>query len=118
MTVGTGRRSPAVARRVREDLEALFADARLARLLDRLAALRASLPRGERAARLAAAVKGFAVEVRLRFPDVVRARRRCVAFGDQPSPTRGDELAARSVRRRIDAAAVASRTHRKRGTVD
>ena len=33
-----------------------------------LRALRASLPRGERAARLAEAVKGFAVEARLVFP--------------------------------------------------
>jgi precorrin-2 dehydrogenase/sirohydrochlorin ferrochelatase len=68
MTFSTGGKSPGTARRVREDLEALFADPRFARFIDRLAALRATLPRGERAARMAEAVKGFAVEARLRFP--------------------------------------------------
>jgi precorrin-2 dehydrogenase / sirohydrochlorin ferrochelatase len=31
--------------------------------------MREKLPRGERAAKMAEAVKGFAVEARLRFPD-------------------------------------------------
>ncbi|MFT3767802.1 MAG: NAD(P)-dependent oxidoreductase [Minicystis sp.] len=69
MTFGTDGASPGAARRIREDLEALFADPRFARFVERLAALRASLPRGQRAARMAEAVKGFAVEARLRFPD-------------------------------------------------
>jgi precorrin-2 dehydrogenase/sirohydrochlorin ferrochelatase len=68
MTFSTGGASPGTVRRVREDLEALFADARLGPFLERLAALRATLPRGERAARMAAAVRGFAIEARLRFP--------------------------------------------------
>jgi precorrin-2 dehydrogenase/sirohydrochlorin ferrochelatase len=68
MTFGTGGKSPGAARRIREDLESLFSDTRFARFLDRLAALRASLPRGQRAARMAEAVQGFAVEARLRFP--------------------------------------------------
>lgn len=68
MTFATDGASPGVARRVREDLEALFADPRLAGFLDRLAALRAELPRGQRAARMAEAVRGFAIEARLRFP--------------------------------------------------
>jgi precorrin-2 dehydrogenase/sirohydrochlorin ferrochelatase len=68
MTFGTGGKSPGVARRIREDLEALFSDARFASFLDRLSVLRAALPRGERAARMARAVRGFAVEARLRFP--------------------------------------------------
>ena len=68
MTFATGGRSPGVARRVREDLEALFSDPRFARFVDRLAALRATLPRGRRAARMAEAVRGFAVEARLAFP--------------------------------------------------
>lgn len=68
MTFGTDGASPGAARRIREDLEALFADPRLARFLDKLAALRASLPRGARAARLAEAVKGFSIEARLHFP--------------------------------------------------
>jgi precorrin-2 dehydrogenase/sirohydrochlorin ferrochelatase len=68
MTFSTGGASPGAARRVREDLEALFADPRWARFVSALGALRASLPRGERAARMAEAVKGFAIEARLRFP--------------------------------------------------
>jgi precorrin-2 dehydrogenase / sirohydrochlorin ferrochelatase len=68
MTFSTGGASPGTARRIREDLEALFADPRFARFVDRLGALRATLPRGARASRLAAAVEGFAVEARLRFP--------------------------------------------------
>lgn len=68
LTIGTDGASPGAARRIREDLEALFADPRFARFVERLATLRASLPRGERAARLSEAVKGFAVEAKLRFP--------------------------------------------------
>ncbi|APR85869.1 Siroheme synthase / Precorrin-2 oxidase [Minicystis rosea] len=68
MTIGTDGASPGTARRIREDLEALFADPRFARFVEKLATLRASLPRGERAARMAEAVKGFAVEAKLRFP--------------------------------------------------
>jgi precorrin-2 dehydrogenase/sirohydrochlorin ferrochelatase len=68
MTFGSGGRSPGLARRVREDLEELFADPRFARFVDQLAALRSSLPRGERAGRTADALRGFAVEGRLRFP--------------------------------------------------
>ncbi len=68
MTFSTGGASPGAARRIREDLEALFADPRFGAFVDRLGALRATLPRGRRAERLAAAVQGFAVEARLRFP--------------------------------------------------
>jgi precorrin-2 dehydrogenase/sirohydrochlorin ferrochelatase len=68
MTFRTGGASPGLSRRVREDLSALFADPRFARFVERLSSLRASLPRGERAARMAEAVRGFAVEARLRFP--------------------------------------------------
>jgi len=68
MTFATGGTSPGAIRRIREDLEALFGDPRFARFLETLARLRAELPRGERATRMAEAVKGFAVEARLRFP--------------------------------------------------
>ncbi len=68
MTFATGGRSPALARRIREDLEALFSDGRFARFVDRLGELRAALPRGGRAARMADAVRGFAVEARLVLP--------------------------------------------------
>lgn len=69
MTFSTEGASPGTARRIREDLEALFADPRWERFLSVLRQRRASLPRGERAARMAEAVRGFAVEARLRFPD-------------------------------------------------
>ncbi|MDI1451364.1 NAD(P)-dependent oxidoreductase [Polyangium sp. 6x1] len=68
MTFATGGTSPGAVRRIREDLEALFGDPRFARFLGALEGLRARLPRGERAARMAEAVKGFAVEAKLRFP--------------------------------------------------
>jgi precorrin-2 dehydrogenase / sirohydrochlorin ferrochelatase len=68
LTVSTGGVSPAMARRIREDLEALFSEARFARFLSKLGELRAGLPRGERGARIKEAVKGFAIEARLRFP--------------------------------------------------
>jgi precorrin-2 dehydrogenase/sirohydrochlorin ferrochelatase len=64
----SGGASPGALRRIREDLGALFSDSRLAGFLDALRALRERLPRGERAARLRAAVEGFGVEGRLRFP--------------------------------------------------
>jgi precorrin-2 dehydrogenase / sirohydrochlorin ferrochelatase len=68
MTFSTGGKSPGAARRIREDLEGLFSDPRFARFLDALAGLRAALPRGQRAARMAEAVRGFAIEARLVFP--------------------------------------------------
>jgi precorrin-2 dehydrogenase/sirohydrochlorin ferrochelatase len=68
LTFSTGGASPGAARRIREDLSALFSDPRLGRFMERLRALRAELPRGPRATRMAAAVQGFAVEARLRFP--------------------------------------------------
>jgi precorrin-2 dehydrogenase/sirohydrochlorin ferrochelatase len=69
MTFGSSGRSPGLVRRIREDLEALFSDPRFARFVDELARLRASLPRGERAARMAEAVRGFVLEARLRYPE-------------------------------------------------
>jgi len=69
LTVSTGGRSPGLARRVREDLEALFSLPRFARFVAELGARREALPRGLRAARMAEAVKGFAIDATLRFPD-------------------------------------------------
>ena len=65
----SGGVSPGTLRRIREDLETVFSDPRFARWLEVLGALRERLPRGARAARMAAAVRGFAVEARLRFPE-------------------------------------------------
>jgi precorrin-2 dehydrogenase / sirohydrochlorin ferrochelatase len=69
MTVSTDGRSPGAARRIREDLSSLFSDPRWGRYILALGAMRDKAPRGERAARMAEAVKGFAVEATLRFPD-------------------------------------------------
>ncbi len=68
ITVSSGGASPGLARRLREDLAEALADPRLERFVDALRALRESLPRGERAVRLAAAVQGFRAAVVLRFP--------------------------------------------------
>jgi precorrin-2 dehydrogenase/sirohydrochlorin ferrochelatase len=68
LSLSTGGRSPALAKRIREDLEALFGDARFDRFLSALGDLRAARTRGERGARAKEAVKGFAIEARLRFP--------------------------------------------------
>jgi precorrin-2 dehydrogenase/sirohydrochlorin ferrochelatase len=69
MTFSTGGTSPGAARRIREDLAALFATPRFAGFMAALAELRRKLPRGERAPRMAAAVRGFAIEATLRFPE-------------------------------------------------
>jgi precorrin-2 dehydrogenase / sirohydrochlorin ferrochelatase len=82
MTVSTGGASPALARRLRQDLEAIFGDPRVARFVDALRAAREALPRGERAARMGEAVEGFALQARLRFPDWFER-------GDDPDGTRG-----------------------------
>jgi precorrin-2 dehydrogenase/sirohydrochlorin ferrochelatase len=68
LSIATDGASPGTSRRIREDLEALFADPRFARFVARLGEMRAALPRGERAAKMAEAVKGFAIEGKLVFP--------------------------------------------------
>ncbi|HSN99894.1 MAG TPA: hypothetical protein VLS89_16470, partial [Candidatus Nanopelagicales bacterium] len=70
MAFSTHGTSPSTARRIREDLTALFSDPRFARYMEALRLARASLPRGEaRMARMRAAARGFAIEARLRFPE-------------------------------------------------
>jgi precorrin-2 dehydrogenase / sirohydrochlorin ferrochelatase len=68
LTISTGGASPGLARRLREDLGAALADPRLAAFVERLRARREALPRGERAARMAEAVKDFSLSATLRFP--------------------------------------------------
>jgi precorrin-2 dehydrogenase/sirohydrochlorin ferrochelatase len=69
MTFGSRGKSPGLVRRIREDLEALFSDPRFERFVEELGTLRASIPRAERATRMAEAVRGFVIEARLRYPD-------------------------------------------------
>jgi precorrin-2 dehydrogenase/sirohydrochlorin ferrochelatase len=68
IAVSSDGASPGAVRRIREDLEAMFADSRFERFLTALRELRESLPRGSRATRLRAALQGFALEARIRFP--------------------------------------------------
>lgn len=68
IAISTGGTSPLLARRIREDLEAIFADPRFAALCAKLAEERARTPRGERAAVAAERLSGFAIEGRLRLP--------------------------------------------------
>lgn len=68
MTFASGGAAPGAMRRIREDLEALFSDPRFGRFLDALGRLRAGLPRGQRAEKMAEAVRGFGIEAVLRFP--------------------------------------------------
>ena len=65
---GSGGTAPGALRRIREDLEALFSDPRFERFLGALGKLRAQLPRGERAQKMAEAVRGFGINAVLRFP--------------------------------------------------
>lgn len=71
MTFASGGTAPGVMRRIREDLEQLFSDVRFSRFLEVLGRLRADLPRGHRAEKMTAAVRGFRIEATLHFPDWV-----------------------------------------------
>jgi precorrin-2 dehydrogenase/sirohydrochlorin ferrochelatase len=68
LTISTGGASPGLARRLREDLGAVLADPRLGLFVAKLRSLREALPRGERASRMAEAVKDFSLAGTLRFP--------------------------------------------------
>lgn len=71
LTVGisTAGRAPALARRLREILQQLFDEARLAAYVERLGALRDRTPSAERAAKLGAAVKDLKLEGQLVVPE-------------------------------------------------
>lgn len=89
LAVSTGGASPALARRIREDLSSLFGDPRFVAWLSALAEERASLPRGERAARGAEAVRGFAIEGRLVLPgDAAAADSAAETQADREAPPR------------------------------
>jgi siroheme synthase-like protein len=69
--ISTGGSAPLLARVLRQALEAGL-DARFSRFVAQMVALRAqlrSLPKGERVRRLGEAFSGFALELRLRYPE-------------------------------------------------
>jgi precorrin-2 dehydrogenase/sirohydrochlorin ferrochelatase len=68
IALSSGGVAPGAMRRLREDLEAIFADPRLPRFFESLRARRAELPPGERKARMHEAVRGFGLRGRLVFP--------------------------------------------------
>lgn len=65
----SGGAAPGLLRKIREDMEALFADPRLGPFVEAVRELRASLPREGRARRMASVLRGFAIEARLVFPE-------------------------------------------------
>ncbi len=68
LAISTGGVSPALARRLREDLDVILAEPGLVAWLEELRASREAMPRGERAARGAEAVRGFTLEGKLHLP--------------------------------------------------
>ena len=74
MTFASGGTAPGAMRRIREDLETLFSDPRFGRFLEALGKLRAQLPRGARAEKMAEAVRGFGIDAALRFPSWLDAQ--------------------------------------------
>lgn len=71
ISISTQGASPALARRIREDLEAAFLDPRFVVWLNALAEARKALARGERAAFGDESVRGFSMEIALTFPETV-----------------------------------------------
>lgn len=66
--LASGGRSPALLRRLREDLEVALRDPRLATFVERITTLRNEAPPGEKASRGRSAVAGFALDLAFRFP--------------------------------------------------
>jgi precorrin-2 dehydrogenase/sirohydrochlorin ferrochelatase len=67
IAVGSEGRVPSLSRRIRQELQRVFDESGLAAYVDTLARLRASLPPGERAARLNRAVDTLCLDGQLRF---------------------------------------------------
>lgn len=82
--LASGGRSPALLRRLREDLERALREPRLAAFVERITTLRNEAPPGEKAARGRAAVAGFALDLAFRFP--AWFDRGAVAPEDPPTP--------------------------------
>ncbi len=68
LTVASGGAAPALVKRIREDLEAMLGDPRLAAFVRRLGELRRALPPGARGPAMKEKVAGFKIEGRVVFP--------------------------------------------------
>jgi len=69
IALSSGGRAPVVLRRLREDLSAALVTPAMERFVARLAAMRDEPPAETRIERVKAAVQGFRLEIRVRFPD-------------------------------------------------
>jgi siroheme synthase-like protein len=68
ITVASGGAAPALVKRIREDLEAILGDPRMATFVRRLGEMRAALSPGARGAAMREKVVGFKLEGKLVFP--------------------------------------------------
>jgi siroheme synthase-like protein len=68
ITVASGGAAPALVKRIREDLEAILGDRRMASFVRRLAEMRSALAPGTRGAAMRDKVVGFKLEGKLVFP--------------------------------------------------
>jgi precorrin-2 dehydrogenase / sirohydrochlorin ferrochelatase len=68
LRIFSGGAAPGLTRRLRQELERAFDDARFARFVVELSRRRRAWPRPERAGRTRRALQGFALEARLRLP--------------------------------------------------
>jgi siroheme synthase-like protein len=73
--ISTGGASPALAKRLRQELERALSSPELAAFVRRIAALRRETPRGLRGPVMDEALEGFGFETRWRFPRETPARR-------------------------------------------
>jgi precorrin-2 dehydrogenase/sirohydrochlorin ferrochelatase len=70
VAIGSEGATPSLSRRLREELDRLMRESNLAAFVERLAALRASLPRGSRAEAMNQAVRDVHIAGKIELPDL------------------------------------------------